>query len=575
MDDPTISNGRRTKPPSASYYVLMTPLLLSLTFAAGDARGQDGPEDSEDPKATPVARAKLRPRLLGRWFGNRTEPEPAKLPPLPPAPPGPAGDPAKGGNPASRPPVDPAVKPAQLTNYFGYSYQSVSGIPTGSEPDVGFLRRLVEAYGDEPAEPAAPDPNAPPSRRGYDAPFTAPPMPFSDFIGPVIGVNDTSVFPLMEALYKGPNGQAWKDSRFKIYGWADPSYNASTSRNANGPLAYNIVPNQLELSQQIVILERTLDTVQQDHVDWGFRFTSLYGIDYRYTTAKGYFSNQLLKHNHLYGYDPLQLQLDIYFPHVGDGTIMRIGRYISPLDIEAQLSPDNFLYTHSLMFAYDPYTFTGLQFTTKINDQLTIMYGVHAGNDMAPWTRSSQPNGEILMRYVFKNNKDSLWGGLDSIGKGYYSNGHDDLQVLGFTWSHKFNDKWATMTEQYYIWQRNALLGGTVTNGTPQPYFEGTGPGAKIPGLSNSYGIVNYTSYVIDDKSLLVFRSDCLADFQGQRTGVPGAYFEHTLGYVRHLNSWALIRPEVRFDYTSGQKGYDNGTRRDQFTFSTDLIVRF
>ena len=400
-------------------------------------------------------------------------------------------------------------------------------------------------------------------------------MPFSDFIGPTIGVNDTSVFPLMDAFYKGPNGQAWKDSRIKIYGWADPSYNASTSKGSNSPLAYNIVPNSLQLSQQIVIIERPLETVQQDHYDWGFRFTNLYGIDYRYTTAKGWFSNQLLKHNHLYGYDPLQIQFDQYFPNIGDGTVMRIGRYISPLDIEAQLSPDNFLYTHSNMFAYDPYTFTGLQFTTKINDNFTMMYGVHAGNDMAPWTKSSQPNGEILVRWVAPNNKDSLWGGLDSIGKGYYSHDHDDLQVLGLTWSHKFNDKWATMTEQYYIWQRNALQGGTVTNGTPHPYFEGTGPGKQLHGLSDSYGIVNYTSYVIDDKSVLVFRSDCLADFQGQRTGIPGAYFEHTLGYIRHLSSWAILRPEVRFDYTSGQRGYDNGTRRDQFTFSTDLIVRF
>ncbi len=276
-------------------------------------------------------------------------------------------------------------------------------------------------------------------------------MPFSDFIGPLIGVNDTSVFPLMEALYKGPNGQAWKDSRFKIYGWADPSYNASTSRNSNVPLAYNIAPNSLQMSQQVLILERTMDTVQQDHVRLGASgSTNLFGMDYRYTTAKGWFSNQLLKHNHLYGYDPLQLQLEFYFPHIADGTIMRLGRYISPLDIEAQLSPDNFLYTHSNMFAVDPYTFTGVQCATRFNDYVTILYGAHAGNDMAPWTKSSQPNGEILIRWVAPNNKDSLWGGVDSIGKGYYSNGHDDLQVFGFTWSHKFSDKWTTMTEQYW-----------------------------------------------------------------------------------------------------------------------------
>ncbi len=489
------------------------------------------------------------------------------LPPLPPLP---------AITPLGQSKVDPAVARTQTAaDTQAYSYQSASDIPIGSEADLGFLRRFVRAFGDEPAVPSAPNPDAPKTRRGYDAPFQAPPMPFSDFIGPTIGVNDTSVFPLMEALYKGPNGQAWKDSRIKIYGWFDPSYNASTSRNSNAPLSYNIVPNQLELSQVILIFERPTDTAQTDHFDWGFRFTNLYGIDYRYTTAKGYFSDQLLKHNHLYGWDPLQMQLDLYFPHIGDGTVLRLGRYISPLDIEAQLSPDNFLYTHSNMYSVDPYTFTGFQFTTRLNDQWQIMYGVHGGNDMAPWTKSTQPNGEILVKWVSKNNKDSIFGGLDSIGKGYYSNGHDDLQVLGFTWSHKFNDRFTTMTEQYYIWQRQALKGGTVVNGTPHPYFESVGPGPLLPGLSQAYGIVNYTSYVLNDKSLLVFRSDCLADFNGQRTGIAGAYFENTLGYVRHLSSWAMIRPEVRFDYTSGQKGYDNGTRRNQFTFNMDVILRF
>jgi hypothetical protein len=35
--------------------------------------------------------------------------------------------------------------------------------------------------------------------------------------------------------------------------------------------------------------------VQNDHFDWGFRVTQLYGVDYRFTTANGYFSQQLLK----------------------------------------------------------------------------------------------------------------------------------------------------------------------------------------------------------------------------------------------------------------------------------------
>jgi hypothetical protein len=503
----------------------------------------------------------------------------------------PAG-PAVASSPIAPTALDTDVARTYYQGGF-YQNQSTPGltpdtIPSEGQPgslysDRWFVGRLFDAYFPSEAELArekavADSESAAPSRRESLPPaFTSnsPPFPFTEYIGPNIGVNDTSVYPLMNALYDGPNGDWWKKSRLKIYGWFDPSYNASTSRNSNVPLSYSIVPNQLELSQVILIMERTINTVQQDEFQFGFKFTNLYGIDYRYTTAKGYFSDQLLKHNHLYGWDPLQMYIDLYFPHVAQGMVVRAGRYISPIDIEAQLSPENYLYTHSLMYTYDPYTFTGVQFITALNDQWTLTVGAHAGNDMAPWTTSSQANGEILLKWVAKDGKDSLYGGLDSIGHGYYQNQHDDLQVLALTWSHKFTEKCHTLTEGYFIWERNALVGGTVTDGTPQPYFEGTGPGAKLPGLSYSIGVVNYTAYKLTDKSYFVARSDVLNDPSGYRTGYAGSFFEHTLGITYHPTNWLSIRPEVRFDYTNGVKAYDNGTRREQFTFSTDFIIKF
>jgi len=561
------------------------------------ARAQGPPEvgtkaKSDDPTSSGDSTTLGRwPRLLRGW-PTKVELAKASARPADPVPSGRSTPPIEGSEasakaevdaPEGLPPLptastmkaDPTVKPAQFAEFGGFSYINTGDVSIGSQADLRFTRRLWKAYVDKPDPPGPEDPAAPPTRRGLPAPFQAPPLPYSDFIGPTIGVNDTSVFPLMEALYKGPNGQAWKDSRLKIYGWFDPSVTFGTSKMSNIPLAYNIVPNKLELSQLILIFERPVDTAQQDHFDWGFRTTNLYGIDYRYTTAKGYFSNQLLKHNHLYGYDPLQLYMDFYFPHVAQGLVVRAGRYISPIDIEAQLSPDNFLYTHSVMYAYDPYTFTGIQTITKLSDRWHVQIGAHAGNDMAPWTTSSQANGEFLLKWVSKSNKDSLYGGVDSIGRGYYQKGHDDLQVAALTWSHKFNDNFNTTTESYYIWQRQALAGGTVTNGNPHPYFPGVGPGKLIPGLSDAFGIVNHTSYKLNDKALIVLRGDILADFQGQRTGISTTYFEHTLGYIYHINSWAIFRPEVRLDYTSGAKAYDNATKRDQFTFSADLIFRF
>jgi hypothetical protein len=457
---------------------------------------------------------------------------------------------------------------------------SRSGCDRGPEDRHGFFRRLLDAYFGE-KETAD---GEPPPRRAPPAPFSSPPFPFAEFPGPTIGSPSTVVaqlqpptggYPLMSAILGGPAGDFFRRSNINVYGWVDPSYNASTSRLSNVPLAYYIVPNHLELSQAILIFERLPDTVQTDHCDWGFKWTNLYGMDFRYTTAKGWFSDQLLKHNRLYGYDALQLYLDVYVPQIGQGTIFRLGRFISPIDIEAQLTTDNYLYSHSIMYTYDPYTFTGFQAMTKLSDRWTIQLGVHAGNDMAPWTTSSQPNGMFLVRWVSEGNNDSFYGGVDSIGHGYFKNGHDDLQVISALWTHKFNDRLHTLTETYYIWQRDALMGGTVINGPPEPYFMAVGPGAKLPGLSSSYGAVNFTPYKLTDRDYIVLRNDVLADFRGMRTGFETTYFEHTLGLVHRPTEWCTIRPELRFEYTTGAKAYDNGTKREQFAFAFDVIVRF
>jgi hypothetical protein len=496
---------------------------------------------------------------------------PQQFPRVPPLP-----DPATAvDEPRVRPEDAPILTPDRIAPTLPTAGSSTDVVADafGTAPQTydSFGTRLFNAYFSREEQAAEEEAN---TRRNLYVPWDSPPFPFADHLGPNIGYRDTSLYPLMAAAYKGPNGEWWKKSRIKIYGWADPAVTFGTSRSSNIPLSYAIVPNSLQLSQFILIFERVTDSVQTDQMDWGFKFTNLVGIDYRYTTAKGWFSDQLLKHNNLYGYDPLQLYFDVYIPHVAQGMIIRTGRYISPIDIEAQLSPENYLYTHSLMYTYDPYTFTGMQFITRLADRWTLQFGVHAGNDMAPWTTSSQANGEFLLKWVSPSGRDSLFGGVDSVGHGYYSNGHDDLQVAALTWSHKFTQRFHTITESYYIWERDAVQGGTVTNGPPQLYFPFTGPGKYLPGLSDSFGLVNYTAYKTSDKSYLVWRNDCLYDPRGFRTGFPGTYAETTLGYIYHITPWCVSRPEIRFDYGT-TKAYDNGTKRDQFTFNWDIIIRF
>jgi hypothetical protein len=135
--------------------------------------------------------------------------------------------------------------------------------------------------------------------------------------------------------------------------------------------------------------------------------------------------------------------------------VIKAGRYISPPDIEAQLAPDNYLYTHSLMFIVDCYTQTGVSAAIKFNDQWTVLFGIHAGDDIAPWNAAAHPTGMAMVRWVSRSNYDSLFGGIDSINNGKFKGGHDNLQQFNLTGTHRFNETgtFLTTTEAYYIYQ--------------------------------------------------------------------------------------------------------------------------
>ena len=184
-----------------------------------------------------------------------------------------------------------------------------------------FFRRLVNAYADEFKGTAPAAEELP--RRALPTPWDTPPFPSSEYQGyPLLGVpNSTKEYPLMKAIYEGPCGDAIKDSRVKAYGWINASGNWSTPRTPTRPTSYWIVPNAIELDQLVFRLEREVDSVQTDHIDWGFRSTVLYGIDYRYMTAGGWFSDQLLEPQQPVrrGIPPKQY-IDVYVPRICPGN---------------------------------------------------------------------------------------------------------------------------------------------------------------------------------------------------------------------------------------------------------------
>jgi Putative beta-barrel porin-2, OmpL-like. bbp2 len=434
----------------------------------------------------------------------------------------------------------------------------------------------VRAEDQAPAQPAAATPE--PQRRGLPAPFDSPPFPGSDYpLGgsQLIGVPDTAVGPLMKAIYEGPQGQAWKDSRVKIYGWSELSANASSSSASNLPGGYPIRPDRLELEQFVARIERLPDTVQRDHVDWGFNVTGLYGLDYRYTTMKGIFSDQLLKRNQIYGFDIPTFYGDLYIPWVAEGLNVRFGRYLSIPDIESQMAPANYLFTHSLLYIYDPFTQMGVLGTVKLNDQWLVQVGAHAGNDVAVWEKSDAKFTPVVcVRWTAKDNNDSIYPCINSINDGKYA--YDNIQMFVATWSHKFSDSFNMATEAYYTYQRDVpAVGGPLpiepnTNGAVCP------PG-QISCFAPAWAAVNYLNYKVSKTDYITLRNEYFDDVAGQRTGTKTRYSTHGVGWGHWFNVWgensALFRHEIRFEHAYDAPAYDLGTKKNQLMLAADLIL--
>jgi hypothetical protein len=516
------------------------------------------------------------------------------------------------------------------------------------DPYLGddFFTRFIRYYQLEWGNGVAPsDPSAPPGRRSDAAwpptPQAQPPMPFTEW--PYGGTQNIGVTrpnsvdsPLMVALGNTQLGHAMNDAHIQVYGWVAPAGNLSSNTvkpAGNAPAAYDYTPNSVQLDQAVIYVERLADTVQNDHFDWGFRLSALYGVDYRYTTAYGLFSYQLLNHNQVNGFDFPMVYTDLYFP-VFQGMDVRIGRFISVPDIEAQLAPNNYTYVHSLTYTFDNYTNTGLEVTTALTKNWILQLGLTVGSDTMPWNAGARianqmpgnvlypdasmlkdpgavPSGTFGIRWTSDDGRDDLNFVMDAWNGGQW--GYNNLQWIGLTYYHKLSDYWHIAFETWNIHENNVpnlnnataagILAGGGTPFSPQ-FTPFNGPNAAVcsgPGSWNSAtGSANivagspltcssdtqtflvYVNYSPNKLNNFSLRTEYFNDPNGQRTGVPTAYADAALSWQHWLSPQIEFRPEIAY-YRSINNAAFNGdipagivpTRNWAFIAASDVIIHF
>ena len=530
--------------------------------------------------------------------------------------------------PDCTPPIDPYKNYACLDAYLG------------DDPFSRFFNyyKLEWGQGGPPS-----DPSAPPSRRdGWPAtPETSPPMPYTEFPnGAVTSIGVTrpnSVdSPLMAAIANTSFGKWLSNNDFQIYGWLNPGFNVSSNnRNfGNAPIAYTVKPNSFELDQAVVYLDRFPDTVQTDHIDWGMRMSVIYGENYRYTNSYGLASWQFNGRNDYYGYDFPMVYGELWIPFVAQGLMIRVGRYISIPDIEAQLAPNNILYTHSLSYAVDNYTNTGVVASLQLTKNLMVQGGIVDGTETPIWNNGLKitndyvvnksnaagfgagvdplypgktmladpgnqiPTGVFCVRYESDDGNDVIYPCLDGINNGQW--GYNNLQWHGFTYYHKFNDHWHVDFESYYM-NENGVPNGRNTQavalfnngGTPfsPPYVNFNSPNlaycsntAALKCNVESVGAIAYINYTLDPLNNFTLRPEYYWDPQGWRTGTGGytQYMEYTFGWQHWLSPQIEFRPEISYWRSFHSPAFNGDAYRglapNKFVtteFASDVIVHF
>jgi hypothetical protein len=457
-----------------------------------------------------------------------------------------------------------------------------------------FLTRLVNYYSLEWGHSEAPsDPTAPSPRRpgwGSSSPQSTPPYPFTEW--PYGGATSIGVTrpnsvdsPLMVALSNTELGKAMNAAHVQVYGWVNAGGNLSTNTvkpGGNWPAGYMYTPNTVQLDQAVLYIERLPDTVQKDHIDWGFRISGLYGENYRYTTAYGFASYQLLGHNKVNGYDFPMLYGEVYIPFVADGLVVRFGRFFSLPDIESPTAPSNYMYSHSMLNTFDNYTHNGIQTTLALNKNWFVQLGLTMGTDTMIWNyRKTVPNpfpnpvfpGTTMLkdpgaqpsitgcvRYQTDSANDNVYVCANGINNGTW--GYNNLQAYGLTWYHKFNDRWHFAWETYTYSQKNVLNAtdpaGIIANGG-YPFTPANGIRFNAPNFaqcSNTQALtctaralasvmyLNYKATPFDNISL---RLEYYDDQQGQRTGTKTRYSDIGLGWQHWFSPQVEVRPEITY----------------------------
>ncbi len=379
--------------------------------------------------------------------------------------------------------------------------------------------------------------------------------------------------PLMGALNQVGIAPVLDDWGIDITGHVEASYTYNF-REPEGDInvgrLFDDEHDEFTLNQVDVTVARTLTNDDHDvtgyknHVNFGFKMEWMYGKDARFIHSNGLFDHYADDGARNEEFDLTQAYGEVGL-NVGNGLLLTIGKFVTPIGLEVINPTGNALYSHSFLFNFAiPFTHSGVMAKYDFNDHLSLTGGVVRGWDQSLEDNNDDPSYIASLAYKWQRGDSKP---IDII-----------LTAITGPEQTDTNGNWRTLVDVIVKTQVSdqltlALNGDWGYEEDAELTDEGTPTGRQ----AQWYGVAAYATYKVDDMWSITARGEWFNDHDNTR-GIGTNVYEATLGVAirpfhnDQFGSNLLIRPEVRYDYS--EQGLFDG-QNDQITAAVDAIFTF
>ncbi|NOT85549.1 MAG: porin [Methylococcaceae bacterium] len=389
---------------------------------------------------------------------------------------------------------------------------------------------------------------------------------------------------LLEAMGNPNESTFMKNSGLKVGAWinAGITYNGTDPEDRfNGPVTFGDRASELQLNQINFYLQRAVAT-EGDAWDFGGRFDIMYGSDAYYTQAYGITPTELgtgatldrgtwdlnILKDRFYNVAIPQAYVETYIP-IGNGLNVKAGHFYTPIGYETVPAPDNFFYTHAYTMQFgEPFTHTGILGNYAIDGNWSLMGGAITGSSTGGWDGSFDQqlgNWGGIMGTTWASDDKGTSVNVSGTYSGRSEISDDAWSMYSVVIKHNFTDKMHFVLQHDHGFADGINIGGSPTD-------------------TEWYGVLTHLTYDVKDNLTAGIRGEWFRDQNGFRVCTPartaltceaGTYYAVTAGVNWKPVPWLNVRPNVRYDWSTGRNAFDAGNQDQQFLFSTDMTINF